>query len=753
MAAGNHYDATNHGPENSEIALVSRKTGDFENGSGHDRIKTDMDMQHEGFGNKLRSICRRFLNNMTAFVLIYSLGLFFYGMSVSYTNSMLISIERRFGFSTKQTGMILAATELGHIAMALIVAHFVGTKNRPRWICLGTVIMGFAMLLFAAPEIIFPYNTYVTAPRRGPNNLTIPTMSDHLCLASKNQSVTTIVANANQTRSENYGVAGPLAVFCISHILHGFGSTTPMVLGMPYIDDNVSPKSVPLYFGTALFFRLFGPLVGFGVGSVCNNYFHDFTRPSFIPSDPRWISAWYIGFLVIGTGLLIFGILVVGFPSSMHIKEQPLKDRECNLITAHHRESISEAVITTSIDGNVFITAKESSHSLASSASWKEFAIDLKRLLTNFTFVCRTSSMFVDGMIVAGFFNYFPKFYAQQFQMSQSAAALYGGLGFVIVVIAGVVLGSIVIKRFQLRPRHVGLLLVISGFIMCVCGWISVGLGCDNIDIHGLPSTSEFRAGTVAFNNTFCRSSAHCGCSQRNFEPVCETHSNTIFFSPCHAGCRRHAVNETTIYADCPCAAELPFFRDPATDLAQAPRNISGPMVRAGMCPKECLNYRAFTAVLMIGVFFVGLPMSGQIMIQFRIVDVNLKNLCAGVTSVCVAAFGLLPAPIFVGAIVDSTCRLWAIRSGGERGACMLYDNDQLRWKFFLTLGCVKFIPVILDAIVTWKIWNMEFDRSADICLSPNPTSQDSAKQNEKEMTEDPPSDNNNNTHRTQTAL
>ena len=154
----------------------------------------------------------------------------FIGMAVSYTNSMLISIERRFGFSTKQTGMILAATELGHIAMALLVAHFVGTKNRPRWICFGTVLMGLAMFLFASPDIIFPLPTTVKQINGGVNG-----NSDLLCLvsttSSKNASGFAISRTAGaDTEPDNCagggrGIVGPLAVFCIAHILIGFGST------------------------------------------------------------------------------------------------------------------------------------------------------------------------------------------------------------------------------------------------------------------------------------------------------------------------------------------------------------------------------------------------------------------------------------------------------------------------------------------------------------------------------------------------
>ena len=117
------------------------------------------------------------------------------------------------------------------------------------------------------------------------------------------------------------------------------------------------------------------------------------------------------------------------------------------------------------------------------------------------------------------------------------------GLAFVISVIAGIIIGSVVIKQFHFKPRHVGLMLVIPASIMALGAFISTGLGCDNVDIHGLPSTTAFRAGNMAFNNTLCSSSAHCGCSQKNFQPICETVTNTNFFSPCHAGCTLHQNN------------------------------------------------------------------------------------------------------------------------------------------------------------------------------------------------------------------
>lgn len=139
--------------------------------------------------------------------------IFFPGMSVSYTNSLLISIEKRFSLNTTQMGGVLAATEIGHIATAIFTAHFFGTRHRPRWICFGTVLMGLALFLFAAPEIIFPASVHPAAPGGG------------LCLVPSLEPRNMTDSSATRAAvEEGHGPIGPLVVLGIAHVFVGFGS-------------------------------------------------------------------------------------------------------------------------------------------------------------------------------------------------------------------------------------------------------------------------------------------------------------------------------------------------------------------------------------------------------------------------------------------------------------------------------------------------------------------------------------------------
>ena len=62
---------------------------------------------------------------------------------------------------------------------------------------------------------------------------------------------------------------------------------------------------------------------------------------------------------------------------------------------------------------------------------------------------------------------------------------------------------------------------------------------------------------------------------------------------------------------------------------------------------------------------------------------------------------GLLPGPIIVGSIVDSSCDLWQTKSCGEKGFCLLYDTDSLRWKLHLYAGIIKLAGAVVDVMVS----------------------------------------------------
>lgn len=74
----------------------------------------------------------------------------------------------------------------------------------------------------------------------------------------------------------------------------------------------------------------------------------------------------------------------------------------------------------------------------------------------------------------------------------------------------------------------------------------------------------------------------------------------------------------------------------------------------------------------------------------YRIVGPDLKSIATGLTSLVLAGLGMLPGPIIVGFIVDSSCRIWQKDKCGDKTFCQLYKTDDFRFKIHVAMGGVK---------------------------------------------------------------
>lgn len=53
---------------------------------------------------------------------------------------------------------------------------------------------------------------------------------------------------------------------------------------------------------------------------------------------------------------------------------------------------------------------------------------------------------------------------------------------------------------------------------------------------------------------------------------------------------------------------------------------------------------------------------------------------CSSTYFVGMLSVGGLPAPVYFGALIDSTCLKWSIKKCGGRGACRIYDSAMYRY-------------------------------------------------------------------------
>jgi len=114
--------------------------------------------------------------------------------------------------------------------------------------------------------------------------------------------------------------------------------------------------------------------------------------------------------------------------------------------------------------------------------------------------------------------------------------------------------------------------------------------------------------------------------------------------------------------------------------------------------------------------------------LHFYLLACLLPYLWVNVVVWCgVVLSGYIPAPMYFGALIDSTCRLWETdagdlssasptcqRDGGGTGSCLLYDTDHLRWRTYGVALAVQFLQLTFGVLLYFAIRGRNLGAAAD---------------------------------------
>ncbi|XP_066296266.1 solute carrier organic anion transporter family member 3A1-like isoform X2 [Branchiostoma lanceolatum] len=98
-------------------------------------------------------------------------------------------------------------------------------------------------------------------------------------------------------------------------------------------------------------------------------------------------------------------------------------------------------------------------------------------------------------------------------------------------------------------------------------------------------------------------------------------------------------------------------------------------------CPTKCNALPPFLALLTLNFILRAMFPMAIIVCSLRVLSPDTKTLGVGLQSLMTRLLGQIPAPIFIGALIDRSCELWS-SSCGVRGACLLYDMPMNRFMF-----------------------------------------------------------------------
>ncbi|KAL5281163.1 hypothetical protein ACFFRR_004900 [Megaselia abdita] len=434
--------------------------------------------------------------NKTSYVILFGIGGSVFAMSYSYFSGTITTIEKRFKIPSRNTGIISIGNDISQLILAAVLSYYAGKAHRPRWIGFGLLTIVAFCLLTALPHFIY-------GPGEDALKLTLEYGASFERNDTLGQSKHLCKDIGEKCQQEEGNFAAQIILF-VAQFISGIGGSLYYTLGTTYMDDNTERSKTPLLLSLSYFMRMIGPTLGYALASFCMKlYIAPSLTPTINEKDPRWLGAWWLGWLVVAVLILIAAVLLAMFP------------RELPQVAQNKG------------------TSKKKDKKPKIAASFSDMKLTFIRLISNKTFMYNN---FASIFYLFGFMPYWifsPKYIETIYRQSASTSSLVTGTTILAVCAIGVLIPGFIITKYKPSARKMAAWNVIVGFFT-FAGILSFAfIGCSGNEQSlavNIPKEGE----------ETCNS--NCNCDYVPFTPVCGQNGLT-YISPCHAGC----INEYII--------------------------------------------------------------------------------------------------------------------------------------------------------------------------------------------------------------
>ncbi|XP_033121679.1 solute carrier organic anion transporter family member 2A1-like isoform X4 [Anneissia japonica] len=636
--------------------------------------------------------CNRISNPVAFLSVIIPLFVLFIAAPV-YLGACISTIEKQFQLSSSQSGLIATVNEIVSLTIIIFVTYYGSKTHRPRLMGVSGIICATGLFLLAVPHFIA-------------NSVEYSSNDNDTDESTKHNNELCSLGDVTEDRCASGGstVEQPLSVFwlVIGQILVGFEAPI-LPLAITYLDDSTVDSTTSSIYIAGIYITMgVGPFVGFFMSFQCLSLYVDFDRvhgeniPT-DPTDPRWIGAWWLGFVLVSVLVLVLSVPLFFFPRN-------LKKYECACCggSSKNKDAEEEFNIADVYKTDFF---KDKQNGIL--ASLKGFVVAMKRILVNPTLMFLTIAVSCDFAIIAGFMFFVAKYIENQFAVTAAVAAIIiGGIQLPGTVFSNI-LSSFCIKKFDLNQFGLGKMMVVFSFFSFIFAIPLLFMGCSNQAIVGVTThyDTSFSQGSLPHLNTTCNS--NCACPDDVYTPVCGSDGIT-YISACHAGCtnvwrdgmgnldKLGLSTNDTIYVGCSCITN-------GKEWETADGLIKGGISTEGSCDWTCDKLLAFSLLVAIISVFAAMKPNPGTMLMLRCVESSDRALAIAFGGVAMRVLGFFPAPIYFGSMISKTC-LIRQDSCSHEGACLVYDLERYRYSFVgLFLG-LKLLATILAMCTYYSI-------------------------------------------------
>ncbi|XP_051732994.1 solute carrier organic anion transporter family member 2B1 [Ctenopharyngodon idella] len=580
-------------------------------------------------------------NNIKFFVLCHGMLQLSQLLVSGYLKGSITTIERRYGFSSQKMGLLAAFNEVGNTVLIVFVSFFGSRVHRPRCIGIGAMIASMGVFLIALPHFIDGKYNYTGINSNTKGN------GSSLCQSQNISPVEESDQKCNQNNTGN----GVYPIFLLGQLLLGIGGVPIQPFGISYIDDFAEKRSSPFYLGILFAVTVIGPAFGYMMSSAVLRFFVDVDKMSLGETnlkndDPRWVGAWWLGFLIAATLLLLTSLPYMFFPRKMSREETEEAPAEPSTEKMMHGTVTTEEVSLTEF--------------------LKSFPRIVMRTLRNPIYLLVVLAQVNLAAMVAGLATFMGKFIEKQFAKTSSFSnMMIGGINIPSAML-GIMAGGVILRRFGLSVRSSAVMCTIAVFVSIMFATPLLFIGCPTQNVSEI--------------------NVH-NCSEEAFNPVCV--SNRVEFrSPCHAGCKieMRCADKVLNYTDC---GPLTGFASP------------------GPCDNGCNNRLIpFMILSSITCFVASLSHTTSFMMILRTVTPEDKSFALGIQFMLFRVLAFLPAPVLYGRAIDTACRLWG-KKCNTTTSCHYYNLDMFRHRFIglqIFFICGGFVCFFLSFMVLRRI-------------------------------------------------
>ncbi|XP_069178029.1 solute carrier organic anion transporter family member 74D isoform X1 [Procambarus clarkii] len=615
------------------------------------------------------------LASPATYLVISSVVALVQGMFYTYANATLSTVEKRFRLPSKISGLVTTGNDVIQLVLAVHMSFLAGQGHRPRWLALSMLCAAVGCFLAATPHIIFGAGDLVLV--HDSNSTNHPSREMCRGSASLNSSCD---SNTAAISAEQYTV---VTLHLLAQMMAGFASLMYYTVGYTYLDEAVSKKKVPIFLSVSGSVRILGPVCGYSLASWALSYWVSPSHtPALNPRHPRWTGAWWIGYLLIGSSLLVISSSLVLLPRMLP-GARSRKLGELRIVATRGKEAL-----------DAFTKTLRPAYSRGREGMWRS----LRRLLTNKVFILITLNQVFFWFAFFGYITFKPKFLEHQFKMSAAKANQYIAGAALAATLVGWLATGATISVFRPRAKTLLVFMALLSLIDCLLHICMVNISCDHDIIRGMDLVLETRTedhqlqmpsvNKLEYHNvSLLACSSECQCSLK-FSPVC-VDGTTNFYNACYAGCTSAAkANGTIVYENCTCPGDVDYTsimstRAPfgvSTGLPDMPTEArKAPAIAVdGYCSHECPTFYMYLALTVLTKMTNAASRVPVNIILFRCVEERDKDLGLGVFNAALALFASIPAPIIFGWAIDYSCRLWE-QTCGKKGFCWLYDLDTYR--------------------------------------------------------------------------